>query len=214
MLMRFLFLFLVSCFLFSMAKAQQLPHVFYLHGKIVEEQGPRAISKDYGPYLYAAIIDSLQATPAIIHHELRTTETGFEAFADKTAHQIDSLIDSGIPAALITVVGASKGAVMAMYISDKLRHPVNYVFLGANNTYIEEHFDWQLHGHILAIYEQTDTLAGKPYDYWKARSPEAIHFQQLQLHTGLGHGFLYRPLEAWLTPGRQWIRQNYRPIHH
>lgn len=180
-------------------------HLIYLHGRIVEQQGPEAVHPTFGPYRYYEIIDSLMTTGALVHHEIRTSETDFYSFATKTSNLIDSLLRSGARPSDITVVGASKGAVMAMQIAHQNTAPVRYVLLGANNATLEEQQDWNLHGHILAIYETSDQLAGRSYDQWIERSTRASSFRQLPIHTGLGHGFLYRPHPAWLLPVKEWI---------
>ena len=186
--MRTILLLLLICTYVSVGCSQSLPQVIYLHGKIIEQQGIQAVSPEFGPYQFEAIIDSLKATPAVVYAEVRSRNTEFEAFGDKVVRQIDSLVQAGVAANNITVLGASKGAVMAMYISDKSPHPINYILLGANNDDIEDHYNWQLHGRVLAFYEQSDSLAGKAYDIWKERPPELISFQQIKLHTGFGHG--------------------------
>ena len=123
-----------------------------------------------------------------------------------TSKQIDSLIKNGVDPADITVIGASKGGVMAMCISSINRHPINYVFLASNNDQIEkEHSNWKLKGRVLAIYDSSDTIAGKKYDVWKQRSPDVEVFKQIELDTKLGHGFLYTPMNEWMAPVREWI---------
>lgn len=180
-------------------------HIFYLHGRIIELQGINAVSEEFGEYKYQAIIDSLAYTGAEIHKEIRTEETGFDYFSRKVSLQIDSLISKGVEPKNITVIGASKGAVMAMNISDMNDNPINYILLGANNDYIERENDWNLHGNVLGIYEKSDSLAGKNYQYWIDKSSRANSFKQLEINTGLGHGFLYSPLKEWLNPAKRWI---------
>ena len=195
----------LSLFLMSCSMARRPTHVFYLHGKIVEEQGVNAYSETFGPYLYQDIIDSLSGDGIVMHNEVRTTKTDFYAFGQKISRQIDSLIREGFKPERITVVGASKGAVLAMYVSHLNTQPINYVLLGANNDYVEKENDWTLHGRILGIYEASDALAGKNYQHWIAKSKATAQYVELQLHTGLGHGFLYRPLPEWLGPARAWM---------
>ncbi|MEL7120340.1 MAG: hypothetical protein AAFO07_12890 [Bacteroidota bacterium] len=179
-------------------------HIFYLHGRIVEEQGKNAVHEEYGAYQYDQIIDSLKQLGKV-HNEVRTTDTDFYEFAEKISGEINELIAAGVPELKITVVGASKGAVMAMYISHINESNIKYVLLGANNDALEQQYDWRLHGYVLGIYDITDEVAGKPYRYWKSRSYEAQRFQQIKLETGLGHGFLYQPLKEWLEPAEKWV---------
>ncbi|MFK7972382.1 MAG: hypothetical protein AB8F95_18580 [Bacteroidia bacterium] len=180
-------------------------HIFYLHGRIIEVQGVDAVSEKFGEYHYNDIIDSLKSTGAVIHNEVRTTQTDFQTFCIRTSGEIDRLIAKGVKPEDVTVIGASKGAVMAMNISNMNIHPVNYVLLAANNAYIEREQQWNLHGRILGIYERSDSLAGRPYDHWITVSSNAVEFEQIEINTGLGHGFLYQPLEAWLRPVKKWM---------
>ena len=186
-------------------KTKAVKHVFYLHGMIIEVQGVNAVSDVFGPYKYEDIIDSLKSTGYQVHSEVRTTKTDFNVFCQKISQQINQLINDGVAPNDISVIGASKGAMMAMQISSSTTHPVNYILLGANSDRTEKNFNWKLHGRILGIYEQSDTVAGKDYSYWIDRSSEAKEFQQLKINTGLGHGFLYRPISAWLGPAKDWI---------
>ena len=183
-------------------------HIFYLHGRIVELQGVNAEHPQFGKYLYHAIIDSLQIGNTVVHHDLRPADVDFYAYAERISRQIDSLITHEVTPQNITVIGASKGAVMTMHISHLNANPINYVLLGANNDDIERENDWRLHGRILGIYERSDSLAGKNYHHWIARSTEAEVFEQFEINTGLGHGFLYLPLEEWLTPTKKWINNS------
>lgn len=180
-------------------------HIFYLHGRIIELQGINAISEDYGPYLYTDIIDSLSIENAIVYAQVRTEQTDFYDFCQQISHQVDSLINIGVNSQNISVIGASKGGVMAMYISHLNMHPINYILLGANNDAIEN-YEWNLHGNILGIYEKTDTIAGKNYHEWIIRSNNVNQFVEIELNLELGHAFLYSPLLDWLKPTLNWIR--------
>ena len=135
-------------------------HVFYLHGMIIEIQGVNAVSDQFGDYRYNDIIDSLKSTGAVVHNEVRTTQTDFDDFCRKVSNQINVLVTSGVNPGDITVIGASKGAMMSMNISDMNEHPINYVLLGANSDRLENSYDWTLHGYILGIYEKSDKIAG------------------------------------------------------
>jgi hypothetical protein len=94
---------------------------------------------------------------------------------------------------------------MAMQVAHINENPIKYVLLGANSSNTEQLFEWSLHGSILGIYESSDDIADRDYSYWMRRSPEAEQFEQLELQTGLGHGFLYRPITEWLVPAKKWI---------
>jgi hypothetical protein len=182
-------------------------HIFYLHGRIIELQGRNAVSDQFGKYEYDKIIDSLKNLGAIIHNEIRTEKTEFVNFCEGTSSQIDQLIKSGVNPKNITLIGASKGAVMAMNISNMNTNPINYVLLAANNSEIERENEWNLHGRILGIYEKSDSIAGKNYQYWIDKSTNAVEFNQVEINTGLGHGFLYRPINEWWNPTKEWMKK-------
>ena len=194
---------LISC----SQKKESMKHIFYLHGMIIEVQGIDAVSPQFGPYEYTTIVDSLKATGAEVHAEVRTEKTDFNEFGKKISKEIDDLIAKGVSPSDITVIGASKGGMIAMYISDMNINKVNYVLLGSSSDYSRKNFDLNLHGNILGIYEKSDAVAGNSYQYWIDKSTNATSFEQLQINTGLGHGFLYTPNKAWLNPVKEWITQ-------
>jgi len=183
-----------------------MKHVFYLHGMIIELQGIHAVSDQFGPYEYTNIIDALKATGAKVHAEVRTEKTDFYEFGKKISKEIDELIAKGVSPTDITVIGASKGGLIAMYISDLNINNVNYVLLGSSSDYAQKTFDWNLHGNILGIYEKSDVVASNNYQYWIDKSTNASSFKQLQINTGLGHGFLYTPNKAWMDPAEEMMK--------
>jgi hypothetical protein len=50
-------------------------YLFYLHGRIIEEQGARAVSPDYGRYEYAAILQRLSGEGFTVISEVRPRNT-------------------------------------------------------------------------------------------------------------------------------------------
>ena len=82
-------------------------YVFYLHGRILETQGRQAVSPDFGPYEYDAILGALAARGFTVISEVRTGDAGQE-FVDKVVTQVRRLRRAGVPAAHIGVIGASK----------------------------------------------------------------------------------------------------------
>lgn len=202
------FIFLLAFLLVNCGKIDShTNHVFYLHGRIIELQGIDAVSEQFGRYEYDQMIDSIKVTGAVLHNEIRTKQTDFQEFCNKVSEQINALIKQGVSPNRITVIGASKGGVMAMSISHINEHPIKYVLLAANNDDIERENEWNLHGRILAFYEVTDSLASKDYQHWIDVSTDAVEFNQIALKTGLGHGFIYQPLSVWWQPTKKFIGQ-------
>jgi hypothetical protein len=79
-------------------------YLFYLHGKIIEDQGLPAVSPDYGEYQYQAILEKFSRYGFAVISEQRAKDTDPMEYAQKIARQIAALLKSGIPAKNITVV--------------------------------------------------------------------------------------------------------------
>lgn len=183
----------------------ELKYVFYLHGRILEIEGKEAYSEEFGKYEFDSIVSALSASDHRVIAELRTDNVEYAAYAMKVSKEIDSLIQLGVRPTNITIVGASKGAIIASHVSNLNPNPINYVFLAGNNEYQEQHNDWKFHGQVLCIYDGSDTIAGGNYDYWKNKENYTTTFEQIELTTNLGHGFLYKPLHEWIEPTLKWI---------
>lgn len=180
-------------------------YIYYLHGRIIEIQGKDAISEEYGRYEFDNIIQALQDLDRTVIAEVRTENVDYMDYANKVSKEIDSLVRMGVKPMNITIIGASKGAIIASHISNKNLNPINYVLLAGNNEYQERNNDWKFHGQVLCFYDRSDTIAGGNYDYWMSRENYTNKFEQIELNTHLGHGFLYKPLKEWIVPTRKWI---------
>jgi pimeloyl-ACP methyl ester carboxylesterase len=187
-----------------MSRAPERPevgarYVFYLHGRIVEDQGADAVSPELGRYEYTAIVRQLADSGFSVISEVRARDTDPEVYADSVVRQIRRLLAASTRPQDITVVGASKGSVIAMLISTRLAEPVRLVLLANCNDYVLRRFRLRLHGEVLSIYEASDSL-GRSCAPLFERSPGVTRKQEIRLETGLGHGFLYRPLPEWVGP--------------
>lgn len=180
-------------------------YIYYLHGRIIEIQGKNAISEEYGKYEFDSIVNVFKDSNSIVIAEVRTENVDYLQYANKVSKEIDSLVKLGIKSKNITVIGASKGAIIASNISNINSNPINYVFLAGNNNYQEEHNDWKFHGQVLCFYDDSDNIAGKNYDYWKNKPNYTTKFEQIKIDKKLGHGFLYKPYKEWVEPTKKWI---------
>ncbi|HJR63198.1 MAG TPA: alpha/beta hydrolase [Gemmatimonadaceae bacterium] len=174
-------------------------YLFYLHGRIVEDQGAEAVSPELGRYEYTAIVRQLADSGFTVISEVRARDTDPEVYADSVARQIRRLLAGDIRPQDITVVGASKGSVIAMLVSTRLAEPVRLVLLANCNDNVLRRFPLRLHGEVLSIYEASDSL-GRSCAPLFERSPGVTRKQEIRLETGLGHGFLFRPLPEWVGP--------------
>ena len=193
------------------AAAAQVPadpgshYLFYLHGRIVEEQGAAAKHPEFGPYEYAAIVQQFKDSGFVVVSEMRRRNTDVSVYADSVARQVRRLLDAGVPASHIAVVGASKGAGIAMLVSTRVTTPVRYVLLANCNEYALKTLAPRLNGDVLSIYEESDSL-GRSCRQIFAQSPGLVRSGEIRLQTGLKHGFIYRPLAAWVGPAIGWAK--------
>jgi hypothetical protein len=180
-------------------------YLFYLHGKILEDQGIDAVSPDFGRYEYGAILQELANRGFTVLSEQRPKNADVNVYARKTITQVNLLLDAGVPPENITIVGASKGAYIAATVSSLLKNErVNFVLLGACNPEMNQSWlqnQMALYGNILAIYDSIDEYAGSCEELFNFSQGKGIaKHQEIVLHLGMGHGILYRPLDEWITP--------------
>jgi hypothetical protein len=183
--------------------------IFYLHGKIIEDQGLPAISPEYGEYQYEEILRALQSYGFVVISEQRSRNADATEYARNVISQIDDLLRSEVPGGSITVVGASKGAAIAMLVSNLLANSeVNYVLLGACNPPTVDQLRQQgvsLYGNVLAIYDSSDGYAGSCDGLFSLSEGKGLgHRSELVVHVGTGHGILYKPLSEWVVPTVKW----------
>lgn len=189
-------------------------YLFYLHGKIIEDQGVNAIDtvNGFGAYQYEDILNAFRKASFTVRSDVRQKNADPLEYAHKIVNQIDSLIKSGTKPNDITIVGASKGAIISMFISSYLKNKdVNFVFLAGCNDDILKHFpEIQFCGNILSVYEKSDDIGHSCAKFEKATGLKISHYKEIELNTGLKHGFLYKPLPEWIKPAIKWANKNYQ----
>jgi len=179
-------------------------YLIYLHGRIIENSGPRPTDSRYGLYDYPAILEALSSRGAVVISAQRPPETDMNKYAGVVVSQVEDLIGRGVPPENIVVAGFSKGGGIATRVSSFLRRPqVRFVLLAAcpNDTPAPQ---LRLTGHVLSVYEASDTLAGscKPI----ADLPEHPRsFKEIKISTGKLHGAFYMPLPIWVDPVLDWV---------
>ena len=184
-------------------------YLFYLHGKIIEDQGIPAIDPDYGEYEYEAILKKLSGHDLIVIGEQRPRNIDSLEYAKKITGQVAALLQAGVPAKNITIVGASKGAGIAIFVSHLLENEeINFVLMAiCDPATIEElkQNEILLYGNILSIYDSADKFAGSCQELFSFSEGKGISkHEEVILNVGTGHGILYKPLDEWITPVIQW----------
>jgi len=185
--------------------------LFYLHGKIIEDQGiPRPRSEKFGYYEYEKIVEAFRDRGFTVRSEIRPPNTEVLAYAEKIAGEVNRLLQSGVPPNHITVAGASKGGVIAMFTSALLQNrDINFVFLASCHKAAFKNLQdmgTRIAGNILSIYDAADdTGCGSCQNFAAAvRGKNLGSYREIVLHLGLGHGILYRPLPEWVEPVVAW----------
>ena len=171
--------------------------MLYLHGKIIEDQGIPAISPEYGEYEYHKILKKLEGYGFVVISEQRYKNTDGIEYANRVVEQINTLLEAGIPAKNITVVGASKGAWITVYVSHLLANPeVNYVIMAICNPDNLETFrqdEIHLVGNVLSIYDSSDELAGSCQELFSHSEGKGLSkYEEVVRNIGTGHGILYQ----------------------
>lgn len=182
-------------------------YMFYLHGKIIEDQGIYAVSDLFGAYEYQNILDTLENAGFKVISEARPQHTDPGEYARKVVAQIERLIKTGIAPENITIVGASKGALIAILISSMLKNEkINFVFMGVCTEDSLAYFESNkinICGNILSIYEHSDKGVSSCEKLIERSLCEGIS-KEIELNLGTGHGFLFKPSRSWVTPVIQW----------
>jgi len=177
---------------------------FYLHGAIVEREGRHAVSPDFGPYQFDAILEALARRGFEVVAELRRPEAGL-GYADRLIEQVGKLRRAGVPAERIVIVGASRGGHLALRAAARLAHPgLTYVVLAGCGPDLLP-LAPELRGRVLSIRDDPDRFDPTCAPLFAA-SPGLTASREIVLHLGLDHGLLYAPRSEWLDPAAVWTR--------
>lgn len=179
-------------------------YLIYLHGRIIENSGPRPTHPQFGRYDYPAVLEALSSRGGVVISAQRPPETDVDQYASVVIRQVETLIERGVPPGNIVVIGFSKGGAISMRVSSRLQRPqVRFVLL-ASCPEGRAMLQLKLTGHILSVHETSDSLAGscKPY----ASQPDGpVSFKEIAISTGKMHGAFYLPRPEWANPVLDWV---------
>jgi pimeloyl-ACP methyl ester carboxylesterase len=186
-------------------------HLIYLHGRIVQEQqSTRPRHPRFGTYEMEAILAAFRERGFVVTGEIRPKSVTVGDAADRVVAQVRRLLEAGVPPDHVTVVGGSMGAGIALVASTRLQEPgLRFALLGAclseSVRTIRTGGGRSPSGHVLSIREASDDMT-EPCSAWRDPSPPGspLEVREIVLHTGLRHGFLYRPLPEWVDPVVKW----------
>jgi predicted alpha/beta superfamily hydrolase len=207
------FILLTCCNVFATSIYSQIPdsinpnanYIFYSHGYIVEGKNPKPVHPNWGEYDYPSILEALSGLDAVIISEHRAARSDPFNHATKLQTLVKQLIDVGVTPRNITLVGFSRGGFITALASSNINNPdINYVILAACTTSLLKNKDVALTGHVLSIYETSDSV-GSCEEVIK-RKPQAVSsFKEKAISTGEEHGAFYRPIDAWMEPLKSWF---------
>lgn len=183
-------------------------YLFYLHGGVVTVLGNNAINQsvpEWGPYEYLNILDSLRSRGFNVISENRKKDIDDTTYSNKIRLQIDTLLKKGVIEKNILVLGASAGWNIALQVSEKMQNnKLKYVIMGG--CWPETYKDYEakkLYGHFLSIIEASDPH-GTCFRIFEKRK-NISSYEEITLHTGLSHGFIYKGHKEWIDPIVKWF---------
>lgn len=204
----FAFFLLFSNFL----TAQQQHYIFFLHNKFLEDHSLTEKHPKYGVAEYRPILDKLKDKNTVVLSEKRRPNTDPEVYARKIISQIDSLKGKGILSKNISIVGTSQGGYIAQYVSYYAKNPdLKFVIIGASfkDDSLNEDPNFKLYGNILSITEKSDDGHVALYTEKRFQNSQLKTFKEIEVNTGMNHGFLFKALDVWLVPTKEWIRKKF-----
>jgi len=182
------------------------PYVFYLHGRIIEDEGERPTHPEFGVYEYRQILEQLSDEGFEVISERRPAGTDPAAYAERVAGEVLALLARGVPPERITVVGFSKGGGIAILTSAALGDPgVGFVWLAACGDGSFGPSGPRPVGHVLSIFEASDPMGTSCAGLFERGS--SLRHEEVRIETGLGHGAFYTPRAEWMEPLTAWIHE-------
>lgn len=185
--------------------------IFFLHNRFLEEHELNEVHPQFGRTEYLEIIGEFEKCGFKVLSEKRNGNVNVRDYAILVSNQIDSLINNGTEPSQITVVGTSKGGYIAQYVSTLANNPdLNFVFIASfRNNDIKNIPEINFCGNVLTIYEKSDPFGVSALERKETSTCELDHFYEIELNTGMGHGFLFKPLKDWIDPTTKWANGNY-----
>jgi len=186
-------------------------YIFFLHNRFLEEAGIDDLHPEYGKCEYREIIKAFEKEGFTVISEIRKKNTDGDDYAEKVKKQIDDLMKKGVEPSDITVVGTSKGAYIAWVVSSLMKNKdMNFVVLGiCSRSMLANNPGLDFCGNVLSIYERSDELGQSCASFRELSKCTIPHYKEIELNTGLKHGFLYKASPGWINPAIEWARGNY-----
>lgn len=185
--------------------------LFFLHNRFLETHELEDSHPEFGRTEYQEILSAFEKNGLTVISEKRRGNVNAREYAQGVVHQIDSLISAGVEPNKITVVGTSKGGYIAQYVSTLANNSeLNFVFIASfQNDDIENIPEINYCGNVLTIFEKSDPYGVSAMKRAESSTCQLENFKEIELNTGMGHGFLFQPLQEWIEPTLKWAKGNY-----
>jgi len=186
--------------------------IFFLHNRFLEEHDLNELHPEFGRTEYNEIVTEFEKSGIKVISEIRDGNVNAREYAVGVVSQIDRLLNKGIKPEKITVVGTSKGGYIAQYVSTIADNSnLNFVFVASfRNSDVEDIPEINYCGNILTIYDESDPFGVSALARKKTSTCKIEHFKEKELNTGMGHGFLFKPLKEWIEPTIKWANGDYK----
>jgi len=127
--------------------------------------------------------------------------------AEMLTDDVRKLLENGVDANHITIMGFSRGAFITAITSHNLEAtPVNTILLAACGRIVSSKYaNIKANGKLLSIFETTD--GNGTCNKLKNRSNNLQSFEEISISTGKEHGAFYRPIPEWIIPVKRWIKE-------
>lgn len=205
----------LSAFLLLLANfltAQQKQYIFFLHNKFLEGHSFTEKHPQYGIAEYTPILNKLKGKNTVVISEKRPNNTDPETYARKVITQIDSLQAKGVSSQDISIVGTSQGGYIAQYISYYAKNPdLKFVIIGSSfkDDSLNNDPNFKLYGKVLSITEKSDEGHVALSSQKRYQNSKLKTFKEIEINTGMKHGFLFKALDVWLIPTKDWIQKKF-----
>ena len=185
-------------------------HIIFLHNKFLESHTINDEHHEYGKVELNKIKDKFKNAGFNVIADKRVSNETMQEYTNDVITQIDSIFNDKATDT-ITVVGTSKGGYIAQMVSSQLNNPkLNFVFIGCfQKSDIQDFSEINICGNILSIYEKSDKYGTSAIARKKTSKLEIPNFKEIELNTGLKHGYLYKAMDEWLDPTIIWADCKY-----
>lgn len=180
-------------------------YVFYSHGFIVEGDNTNPVHPRWGEYNFPGVVKALADAGFEVIAFHRPKGSDFKVYSLELASRVRQLLDKGVPATQVNLLGFSRGGRITAHASHALaKTPVNTIILAGCGAWVMKSEPWvKVNGDFLSVVEASDNVG--TCQLLKNRSTAVQSYDEININTGEEHGAFYQPLAAWLNPVVDWI---------